>query len=109
MDGFKKLPKMQCFKDGGSVANEKFKPSGDAVKMIKTPATGNKRADAPSKAAVRPNFAGSDVKKTNKLFSGDADKLKVVSPSTKELTVKSAAGKGDNTVRRFASGKKVCK
>jgi hypothetical protein len=109
MDGFKKLPKMQCFKDGGSVANEKSKPSGDAVKMIKTPATGNKSAEAPAAATKRPNFRGSDVAKTNKLSSGDADKLKAVSPSTKELTVKSAAGKGDNTVRRFSAGKKVCK
>jgi hypothetical protein len=92
------------FKAGGSVANEAKKPSGDAVKMEKTKVTGDKRAKAPSKAATKANLAGSDVVKTNKKPAGDASKLKKVVSSTKEVKVASAAGKGDNTVKKFADG-----
>jgi len=95
-------PKMIA--EGGSVAKEKNKPSGDAVSMVKVKPTGNKKADAPNAATKRPNLAGSDVIKTNKMPAGDKDKLKKVSTNTKELTVKSAAGKGDNTVRKFNTG-----
>jgi len=99
-------PKM--IKEGGragsDVAKEKSKPAGDAVKMEKVKPTGDKKADAPSKAADKPAFKGSDVSKTNKMKAGDADKLKKVETKTKELTVKSAAGKDDNTVKKFQVG-----
>jgi hypothetical protein len=104
-----KEAKPKMIKEGGragsDVAKEKSKPAGDKVAMIKVKPTGNKKADAPSKAADRPNFKGSDVKKTNKLKAGDVDAIKKVSTKTKEDKVPSAAGKGDNTVKKFAEGR----
>ena len=93
------------YKDGGTVGfYGAKKKSGDLDSIQKAKDTKPKKADTPSKASTKPNFAGSDVAKTNKMKAGDADKLKKVDTKTKELTVKSAAGKGDNTVRKFNTG-----
>lgn len=103
------------YKEGGAIYGAK-KTSKDLKsieeakeskpKMIKEGGrTGNKKADAPSKATEKPNFMGSDVKKTNKVKAGDADAIKKVSSKTKADKAPSAAGKGDNTVKRFAEGR----
>lgn len=92
------------YKAGGSISGSKG-PSGSTA--AKRESLGPKKADAPSKASTKPNLAGSDVVKTNKLKAGDASKLKKVESKTKEVKVASAAGKGDNTVKKFANGRSV--
>ena len=64
---------MQCFKVGGSVGSEKFKPAGDAVKTIKTPVTGDKKANAKS-AAVIPKDKEAKVDITTMKKGGRAKK-----------------------------------
>jgi hypothetical protein len=49
MDGFKKLPKLQCFKEGGYVT---AKPKSVVEKTTKVAPTGNKKANAKSAAVV---------------------------------------------------------
>jgi hypothetical protein len=66
VDGFKKLPK---YKTGGSVAS------------------------APSKAAVKPNFKGSDVAKEKSKPSGDAVSMIKSKQSGKSASAPSAAAK----------------
>jgi hypothetical protein len=94
------------YKTGGSVSGSKG-PSGSTA--AKKESLGPKKADAPSKAATKPNLAGSDVVKTNKLKAGDASKLKKVESKTKEVKVDSAAGTGDNSTKKFKKGGEVKK
>ena len=72
MDGFKKLPK---YKAGGCVA------------------------EAPSKAATKPNFKGSDVSKEKSKASGHKDPYIKSKESGKSASAPSAA---------FRKGGKVC-
>lgn len=45
---------------GSDVAKEKSKPAGDAMPIIKVKPTGNKKADAPNKAAIKPSRLGKE-------------------------------------------------
>jgi len=107
----KEKPKMIA--KGGSVADENKKPSGDAVKMIKSKESA-KKATAPSKASTKPNFKGSDVSKTNKMPAGEKDKIKKVAPTgDKKAAAKSGAKEMPNKyktggkVKKYADGKSV--
>ena len=68
-------------KTGSDVAKEKSKPAGDAMPTIKVKPTGNKKAAAPSKGAVKPAFGGSDVAKEKSKPAGDAVSLVKVKPT----------------------------
>jgi len=100
MEGFTKLPKMQCFKEGGTVTNvyEAKKSSGDKDNIRKV------KDIAPSKAAAKPNFKDSDVAKEKSKSSGDAVALVKSKQSGKSADSTSAAKKSKNTVRKFQYG-----
>lgn len=117
MDGFKQAKKIKYFKVGGSVSNEKFKPSGDAVKTIKTPVTGNKKANAKSapvdkeakvdittmKKGGRAKKAVGTVKKFAAAPSKAAVKAKGKVKETKPSGNKDKIKKG-KTIKKFADG-----
>ena len=140
MEGFKKLPKMQCFKVGGSVA-PKFKsvvekttavkPTGNKLAKAKSAAvaptekeapvqlTGLKKGGrvkkavgtvkrfvmAPSKAATKTNFKGSDVAKEKSKPAGDKDAIKKVKPTgNKKAAAPSKAAVKGKDIKKFADG-----
>ena len=106
MEGFTKLPKMQCFKEGGSVTNvyEAKKSSGDKDNIRKVKDIAPAKAAAPSKAATKPAFKGSDVSKENSKPSGEKDFFIKSKESGKTAAAPSAAKKSKNTVTRFKKG-----
>lgn len=67
------------YKAGGAI--EMKKDSGDKDTIRKIKATGNKKAEAPSKAAVKPTFKASDVEKEKSKPAGDKDVIKKVKPT----------------------------
>jgi hypothetical protein len=67
------------YKAGGAI--EMKKSSGDLDTIKKVKATGAKKANAPSKAEVKPNFNGSDVEKEKSKPAGDKDAIKKVKPT----------------------------
>ena len=67
------------YKAGGAI--EMKKSSGDLDTIKKVKATGAKKANAPSKAEVKPNFKGSDVEKEKSKPSGDKDTIKKMPPT----------------------------
>jgi len=67
------------YKAGGAI--EMKKSSGDLDTIKKVKATGAKKANAPSKAEVKPNFKGSDVEKEKSKPAGDKDAIKKVPPT----------------------------
>ena len=67
------------YKAGGAI--EMKKSSGDLDTIKKVKATGAKKANAPSKAEVKPNFKGSDVEKEKSKPAGDKDAIKKVKPT----------------------------
>jgi hypothetical protein len=143
MEGFKKLPKMQHFKVGGSVApkfksvvekttavkptgNKKanaksaavmptekeapvqltgLKKGGRAKKAVGTLKKFEKKAAAPSKAATKPNFKGSDVSKQKSKPSGEKDKIKKVKPTGDKKADAPSKGKvKGKEIKKFADG-----
>jgi hypothetical protein len=95
------------YKAGGSVENVygAKKKSGDLDRIEKTKDIKPGKAAAPSKAATKPNFAGSDVAKTNKMSSGST-KAKEVSERPKAAAAPSGAKGGPN---KYKTGGKVKK
>jgi hypothetical protein len=95
MDGFKKIVKM---KTGG---------------LVKTPVTGDKKAAAPSKAATRPAFKGSDVAKEKSKPAGHKDpyiKSKdVATEAAPSAAIKGRNKKANGTVNKFKCGGKIVK
>jgi hypothetical protein len=85
------------YKTGGSVENVygAKKKSGDIDRIEKTKDIKPGMASAPSKASTKPNFEGSDVKKTNKMSSGST-KAKEVSERPKAADSASGAKGGPN-------------
>ena len=67
------------YKAGGAI--EMKKSSGDLDTIKKVKATGAKKANAPSKAEVKPNFKSSDVEKEKSKPAGDKDAIKKVKPT----------------------------
>ena len=102
------------YKTGGSVENiyGAKKKSGDLDRIEKTKDIKPGKAAAPSKAATKPNFEGSDVKKTNKMTSGST-KAKEVSERPKAAAAPSGAKGGPNKyktgggVKKYADGRGV--
>jgi hypothetical protein len=89
MDGFKKIVKM---KTGG---------------LVKTPVTGDKKANAPSKAAVKPALKGSDVAKEKSKPAGTKDagiKSKETGPADASSAAVKGRNKGNGSVRKFKTG-----
>ena len=137
MTEFKSLPKMQCFKTGGSVKaftkrDRKETDSADIAqdkKIVKKALAMHDKQEHPgektdlsklrkggrakkSVGTVQKYKAGGNV--TNvyeaKKSAGDKDnirKVKQISPTTADAL--SAAGKGDNTTAKFCGGKSVKK
>jgi hypothetical protein len=95
------------YKDGGSVVNvyEAKKKSGDidAIEAVKNIKPG--KAAAPSKAATKPNFAGSDVEKEKSKPAGHKDPY----IKSKESGKKAAAPSGAKGPDPFKKGGKVKK
>jgi len=82
------------FKSGGNVTNvyEAKKSSGDKDNIRKTKDIKPAKAAAPSKAATKSNFKGSDVAKEKGKSAGDKDKIKKVTPTgDKKANAKSGA------------------
>ena len=96
------------FKTGGSVTNvyEAKKSSGDKdnIKKVKDITPG--KAAAPSKAAVKPAFKGSDVAKEKSKPSSDATSLVKSKASGKSASAPSGAKGGPN---KYKTGGKVKK
>ena len=101
-----------AYKTGGSVTNvyEAKKSSGDKdnIKKVKDITPG--KAAAPSKAAVKPAFKGSDVAKEKSKPSSDATSLVKSKASGKSASAPSGAKGGPNKyktgggVKKFADG-----
>ena len=96
MDGFKKIVKM---KTGG---------------LVKVPATGDKKADAPNAETKRPAFKGSDVAKEKSKPSGHKDPYIKSKEDKTPAEAPSAAVKGRNkktagTVNKYKCGGKIKK
>jgi hypothetical protein len=95
------------YKAGGSVTNvyEAKKTSGDKDNIRKTKDITPSKAAAPSKAATKPNFAGSDVAKQQSMPSGHEDLYIKSKQSGKAAAAPSGAGGPD----AFKKGGKVKK
>jgi hypothetical protein len=95
------------YKAGGSVTNvyEAKKTSGDKDNIRKTKDITPSKAAAPSKAATKPNFAGSDVAKQQSMPSGHEDPYIKSKQSGKAAAAPSGAGGPD----AFKKGGKVKK
>jgi len=97
-----------AYKEGGSVTNvyEAKKTSGDLDNIKKTKDIKPGKADAPSKATEKPNFKGSDVKKTNKMPAGST-KAKEVTERPKAADSASGAKGGPNKYKCGGGVKKM--
>ena len=97
-----------AYKEGGSVTNiyEAKKSSGDLDNIEKVKGIKPGKAAAPSKATEKPNFEGSDVKKTNKMSSGST-KAKEVSARPKDAAATSGAKGGPNKYKCGGGVKKM--
>jgi len=97
-----------AYKEGGSVTNvyEAKKKSGDidAIKAVKNIKPG--KADAPSKAAVKPAFAGSDVDKEKSKPAGHKDPYITSKQSGKAAAAPSGA-KGPDAFKKGGKIKKM--
>jgi len=106
----KEAGSVRKYKTGGSVTNvyEAKKSSGDIDNIKKVKDIKPAKAAAPSKAATKPNFKGSDVAKTNKLPAGDKDSIKKVPPTgDKKAAAKSGAKGGPNKYKTGGGVKKM--
>jgi hypothetical protein len=103
----KAVGSVKKFKTGGSVNNvyEAKKSSGDKDNIRKTKLIKPEKAAAPSKAATKPNFAGSDVAKEKGKPSGHEDPYIKSKQSGKKAAAPSGAGGPD----AFKKGGKVKK
>lgn len=92
------------YKAGGAIEMKKSSGDLDTIKKIK--ATGNKKADAPSKASTKPAFKGSDVEKEKSKPAGEKDTIKKVKPTgdKKADAPSKAASAPKNTPKKFAVG-----
>jgi hypothetical protein len=100
------------YKAGGSVTNvyEAKKTSGDKDNIRKTKDITPSKAAAPSKAATKPNFAGSDVAKQQSMPSGHEDPYIKSKESGKSADASSAPiDRLKNTAAAFKKGGKVKK
>ena len=95
------------YKAGGAVTNvyEAKKSSGDKDNIAKVKAITPAKAAAPSKAAVKPAFEGSDVAKEKNKLSGDAMELIKSKQSGKAAAAKSGA-KGPDAFKKGGKVKK---
>jgi hypothetical protein len=97
-----------AYKEGGSVTNvyEAKKKSGDidAIKAVKNIKPG--KADAPSKAAVKPAFSGSDVAKEKSKPAGHKDPYIKSKQSGKSAAAPSGA-KGPDAFKKGGKVKKM--
>ena len=100
------------YKAGGSVTNvyEAKKSSGDKDNIAKVKAITPTKAAAPSKAALKPAFKGSDVAKEKSKLSGHEDSYIKSKESGKSANTSSAPiDKLKNTSIAFKKGGKVKK
>ena len=104
----KAVGSVKKFKTGGSVTNvyEAKKSSGDKDNIRKTKQIKPAVAAAPSKAAAKPNFKGSDVAKEKSKPAGEKDLIKKVKPTGNK---KAAAPTGAGGPDAFKKGGKVKK
>jgi len=110
----KSVGSVKKFKTGGSVNNvyEAKKSSGDKDNIRKTKLIKPEKAAAPSKAATKPNFAGSDVAKEKGKPSGHEDPYIKSKQSGKKAAAPSGAGGPDafkkgGKVKKYNEGKLV--
>ena len=95
------------YKDGGSVTNvyEAKKSAGDKDNIAKVKGIKPGKAEAPSKAAARPNFAGSDVEKEKSKPAGHKDAYIKSKQSGKSAAAPSGA-KGPDAFKKGGAIKK---
>jgi hypothetical protein len=111
----KAVGSVKKFKTGGSVTNvyEAKKSSGDKDNIRKTKQIKPATAAAPSKAATKPNFKGSDVAKEKNKPAAEKDLIKKVKPTgNKKAAAPSGAGGPDafkkgGKVKKYNEGKLV--
>jgi hypothetical protein len=103
MEGFKKLPKMQCFKEGGYVTS---KPKSVVEKTTKVAPTGNKKANAKS-AAVAPKEKEDKVDITTMKKGGRAKKAVGTVKKFVKAEAKKASGDKDKTIKVKDTSKKA--
>ena len=90
------------FKAGGAIEMNKTAGDKDTIKKVK--ATGAKKADAPSKAAAKPAFKGSDVAKEKSKPANDKDATKKVKAAPKKAVAPSKGEAKVSDVENFAEG-----
>lgn len=97
-----------AYKEGGSVTNvyEAKKKSGDISNIQKVKDIKPGKAAAPSKAAVKPNFEGSDVEKEKSKASGHKDPYIKSKQSGKAAAAPSGA-KGPDAYKKGGKVKKM--
>ena len=97
------------YKTGGSVTNvyEAKKKSGDleAIKTVKDIKPG--KAAAPSKAAIKPAFIGSDVEKEKNKPAGEKDFIKKVKPTGDKKAMAPSGAKGPDAFKKGGKVKKM--
>ena len=103
------------YKTGGSVENVygAKKKSGDLDRIEKTKDIKPGKAAAPSKAATKPNFKGSDVEKEKSKPAGHKDAIKKVPATGDKKAAAPSGAKGPDAyktggeVKKFADGGNV--
>ena len=100
----KELGKFAAKEDKAEKPELKLK-SGGRIKKSVGSVNKFKAADAPSKAAVKPNFKGSDVEKEKSKPAGEKDAIKKVKPTgDKKAAAPSKAAVKPKEVKKFAAG-----
>jgi hypothetical protein len=97
------------FKVGGSVDNEysNKKSSGDLDNIAKVKDIKPGKATATSKAAVKPNFKGSDVEKEKSKPAGEKDFIKKVKPTGDKKADALSGAKGPDAYKKGGKIKKM--
>jgi hypothetical protein len=98
-----------AYKEGGSVTNvyEAKKKSGDISNIEKVKDIKPGKAAAPSKAAVKPNFFGSDVEKEKSKPAGEKDMIKKVKPTGNKKAAAPSGAKGPDAYKKGGKVKKM--
>ena len=98
-----------AYKEGGSVTNvyKAKKKSGDISNIEKVKDIKPGKAAAPSKAAVKPNFFGSDVEKEKSKPAGEKDMIKKVKPTGNKKAEAPSGAKGPDAYKKGGKVKKM--
>jgi hypothetical protein len=104
----KAVGSVKKFKTGGAITNvyEAKKSSGDKDNIRKTKQIKPAVATAPSKAATKPNFKGSDVEKEKSKPAAEKDLIKKVKPTGDKKAAAPSGAKGPDAFKKGGKVKK---